>query len=185
MAACSFVARDMVGVNGVAYDGAAHKLYVSNSVTQQVTSFGVAADGSLSTAKLEWTAAGFPQLDGMVVDELGRAYAYVAGYGQGEVFRVSDGAVIAKVENPASLAFHGGDLLVVDYHLNEPTKEGGSYAVQLGVLRRALIALAPFSSTRLPRCESNSGAQACRLVPRVDSTSPARRRRSCASAFSR
>jgi sugar lactone lactonase YvrE len=127
----TIVARDMVGVNGVAYDAATHKLYVSNSVNQQVTSFDVAADGSVGAAKLEWTAPGFPQLDGMVVDELGRAY--VAGYGQGEVLRVPDGAVIAKVTNPASLAFHGGELLVVDYHLNEPTKEGGLYAVRLGV----------------------------------------------------
>jgi sugar lactone lactonase YvrE len=126
----TIVARDLLGVNGVAYDGSARKLYVSNSVDQQVTSFAVAADGTLSAPKIEWTAGGFAQLDGMVVDELGRPY--VAGYGQGAVFRLPEASVVAKVSNPASLALRGGSLLVVDYHLGEPAREGGLYAVELG-----------------------------------------------------
>jgi hypothetical protein len=66
-----------------------------------------------------------------VVDELGRAY--VAGYGQGDVMRLPEGMVVAHVANPASLAFRGSRLLVVDYHLGEPTREGGLYAIDLGV----------------------------------------------------
>ena len=98
----SVVAKNMLGVNGVAYAGAARKLYVSNSLSQEVTSFAVAADGSLSQSKLEWTAGGVAQLDGMVVDELG--HAYVTGYGQGEVLQLPAGTVVAKVANPASNA---------------------------------------------------------------------------------
>ncbi|HKP60381.1 MAG TPA: SMP-30/gluconolactonase/LRE family protein [Polyangiales bacterium] len=126
----TIAARNMLGVNGVAYDGAARKLYVSNSVSQEVTSFAVSADGALSKPSVEWTATGFEQLDGMVVDELGRAY--VAGWGGGDVHRLSDQKVVASVAKPASLAFRGGTLLVVDYHLGEPTREGGLYAVDLG-----------------------------------------------------
>jgi sugar lactone lactonase YvrE len=126
-------ARNMLGVNGVAYDGAARKLYVSNSLNQQVTSFAVGDDGALTGAKVEWTASGVAQLDGMVVDELGRAY--VAGYGRGEVLRLPEGKVVGKVANPASLAFRGGSLLVVDYHLGEPMREGGLYAVDLAACR--------------------------------------------------
>jgi sugar lactone lactonase YvrE len=99
-------------------------------VTQEVTSFSVAADGSLSKPAREWTAPGFAQLDGMVVDERGRAY--VAAYGQGAVLRLPEATLIANVANPASLAFRGGTLLVVDYHLGEPTREGGLYGVELG-----------------------------------------------------
>jgi len=43
-----------------------------------------------------------------------------------------EAALIANVANPASLALRGGTLLVVDYHLGEPAREGGLYAVQQG-----------------------------------------------------
>ena len=124
-------AQNLLGVNGIAYDGTARKLYVSNSLTQEVSSFAVAPDGTLSTATLEWSGSGLALLDGMVVDEQG--HPYVAGYQEGVVWRLPEASVVAKVKNPASLAFRGGTLFIVDYHLNEPTLEGGVYAIELGV----------------------------------------------------
>jgi hypothetical protein len=46
--------------------------------------------------------------------------------------RVPDEMLVAMVKNPSSLAFRGGSLLVVDYHLNQPTVEGGLYSAELG-----------------------------------------------------
>jgi sugar lactone lactonase YvrE len=123
------VARNLLGVNGIAYDPLSRKLYVSNSLTQEVSSFAVAADGTLGTIKKEWTGQG-TQLDGLAVDEKGSVY--VANYGQGPVLRVPDEMMVAMVKNPSSLAFRGGSLLVVDYHLNQPTVEGGLYSAELG-----------------------------------------------------
>jgi sugar lactone lactonase YvrE len=131
----TIVARDMLGVNGVAYDGAARTLYVSNSFDQRITSFTVASDGSLSEPSVEWTAPGFAQLDGLVVDELGRVY--VAGWGGGQVLRLPGAVVLAEVPHAASLAFRGGSLLIVEYHLGEATREGGLHALDLGACAAA------------------------------------------------
>lgn len=124
----SVVASNLLGVNGIAYDPDTRKLVVSNSLTQQVSSLLVAQDGSLGRPTVEWTSKETtPMLDGLAVDEQGRIY--VANYQTGSVVRLPNEEVMARVTNPASLAFRGGELLVVDYHLNEPTLEGALYSV--------------------------------------------------------
>jgi DNA-binding beta-propeller fold protein YncE len=125
------VASNQLGVNGLAFDPAARKLYATNSLTQAVVSFAVGSDGALSRRRRVWTGPLGAMLDEVEVDERGELY--VAAYGQGRVYHLPDESVIAGVASPASLAFRGGRLLIVDYHLNEPTREGGLYAADLGV----------------------------------------------------
>jgi sugar lactone lactonase YvrE len=68
------VARDLLGVNGIAYEPGSHKLYVSNSLSRKVSAYLVADDGTLGTAVVFWTAkSGF--LDGLAVDERGQVYS--------------------------------------------------------------------------------------------------------------
>lgn len=125
------VARNMLGVNGLGYDVAGRKLYATNSLNQAVVSFAVDAQGALSQRRNVWSGPLGAMLDEVEVDERGQLY--VAAYGLGRVYQLPGERVIAQVTHPASLAFRGGDLLVVDYHLNQRTVEGGLYAVNLGV----------------------------------------------------
>jgi len=68
--------------------------------------------------------------DGTAVDET--RIVYVAYWLTGKVIRLSDGQVLStQIQNPASLAFRGGALLVTDYKL-EANIEGGLYAIDLG-----------------------------------------------------
>lgn len=123
------MARDILIANGLAYDPARRTLYVASSLGMEVLSFSVAADGALSArARVATSAAAF--FDGVAVDEQGRVYA--ADYNGGRVIRLEDSLSIAELTNPASLAFRGGTLLVTDYRLNQPTLEGGLYAIALG-----------------------------------------------------
>jgi sugar lactone lactonase YvrE len=121
-------ASNLLGVNGIAYDPASRKLVVSNSLSQAVSSLLVGQDGSLASPKVEWTSRETsPMLDGVTIDEHGMIY--VANYQLGTVVRLPNQEVMAKVTNPAGLAFRGNDLLIVDYHLNEPSLEGALYNV--------------------------------------------------------
>lgn len=122
------VASNVLGVNGIAYDPTSRKLVVSNSLSQEVSSLLVAQDGSLGPPQLEWTSRETsPMLDGVTIDEHGMIY--VANYQLGTVVRLPNQDVMAKVTNPAGLAFRGSDLFIVDYHLNEPSLEGALYVV--------------------------------------------------------
>lgn len=127
------VARNMLGVNGLGFDGAARRLVASNSLSQAVVSLDVAADGTLGQPRRIWAGPFGAMLDEVEVDDRGKVY--VAAYGLGQVYRLPEAEIVARVTNPASLAFRGGRLLVVDYHLNQPTLEGGLYAVNLGACR--------------------------------------------------
>ncbi|MEY4582839.1 MAG: hypothetical protein RL701_7542 [Pseudomonadota bacterium] len=136
----SVVASNVLGVNGIAYDPGAHKLYVSNSLSSEVSAYAVGKDGALSQRTVLWTARS-GALDGLAVDEHGQVY--VANYGEGPVLRIPEAREVARVAQPASLAFRGGTLFVVDYHLAEPTVEGGLYAVELGVCGAELFVSRP------------------------------------------
>jgi hypothetical protein len=57
----------------------------------------------------------------------------VADYLGGNVVRLPEGDPVARVTNPASLAFRGGTLLITDYKVSSATLEGGLYAKDLGV----------------------------------------------------
>jgi sugar lactone lactonase YvrE len=125
------VAREVNGGNGLAYDAANAKLYAVASLAKTLFSFDVAADGTLGERALVPTPASMAFLDGVAVDE--RGAAYVTDYVGGSVIRVTDGASVATVTNPASLAFRGGTLLITDYKIGSATQAGGLYAAELGV----------------------------------------------------
>jgi sugar lactone lactonase YvrE len=125
------VARDVNGANGLAYDFANRKLYVAASLVPAVFAFSTNSDGSLGTRATVPVASSLTFPDGLAVDEMGSLY--VADYFAGTVLRAADGAAIARLTNPASLAFRGGTLLITDYRIGAPTTPGGLYAVNLGV----------------------------------------------------
>jgi sugar lactone lactonase YvrE len=125
------LARDVDGANGLAYDSAHRKLYVVGSLVPGVFAFDVATDGTLGTRTAVPIANALTFPDGVAVDETGTVY--VAYYFSGSVVRASDGANVAELSNPASLAFRGGTLLITDYKLADPTAAGGLYALGLGV----------------------------------------------------
>ncbi|MET0387025.1 MAG: SMP-30/gluconolactonase/LRE family protein, partial [Polyangiales bacterium] len=124
------VARDVALANGLAYDPAGPTLYAVASGAGLYT-YPIAADGSLGTRETVSVARAILFTDGVAVDETGEAY--VADYLGGAVVRASDGDRVARLTNPASLAFRGGTLLVSDYRVMAPEAEGGLYAVDLGV----------------------------------------------------
>lgn len=125
-------ATDVFGANGLAFDSNAKKLYVGMSTTNKTGALDVAQDGTLGEVQEIWTGPDNPGfVDGTAVDEQGAVY--VAYWLTGKVIRLSDDQVISnEVENPASLAFRGGTLLITDYKL-EADVEGGLYALDLGV----------------------------------------------------
>jgi DNA-binding beta-propeller fold protein YncE len=123
--ASTVVGRNMLGVNGLGYDAAAHRLYATNSLTSAVVSFAVDGEGALSQQRSVWSGPFGAMLDEVEVGERGQVY--VAAYGLGRVYQLPGERIIARVTNPASLAFRGGSLLVVDYHLNQRAREGGLY----------------------------------------------------------
>ncbi|MET0388768.1 MAG: SMP-30/gluconolactonase/LRE family protein [Polyangiales bacterium] len=130
-------ARNLLGVNGLAYDSAKGTLYATNSLNQALVSFDVARAGGLSSQRLRWVGPLGAQLDEVEVNADGELY--VAAYGGGAVYRVADESVVARLTHPASLAFHGDSLLITDYHLNEPTIEGGLYRLALGACGDAVM----------------------------------------------
>jgi hypothetical protein len=96
-----------------------------------VFAFAMNSDGSLGARTTVPVASSLTFPDGLAVDETGSLY--VADYSAGTVLRAADGAAIARLTNPASLAFRGSTLLITDYRLGAPTRPGGLYAVNLGV----------------------------------------------------
>ena len=135
-------ARGLLGINGIAYDPNKRRLYVSNSLTQEVVYYAVDDRCRLARRfKPYWSGNTFGAfLDGLAVDALGDVY--VASYTPGPVLHLPDGESVATLDNPASLAFRGGTLLMVDYHLNQPALEGGLFAVALGRCGADLFAAA-------------------------------------------
>jgi hypothetical protein len=124
------VARDVTLANGLAYAPSTRKLYANASGAWQLLQFDVAADGALGQRKSIDVPFMF-FMDGVAVDELGELY--VADWLGGNVIRIGTGRSVARVANPASLAFRGGTLLITDYKLGDAQQEGGLYAVDLGV----------------------------------------------------
>jgi hypothetical protein len=128
----TIAATEVVGANGLSYDPKTQKLYVGGSQENNIVSFDVAPDGSLGAPEVAWTGPD-PQgyVDGTAVDENGVVYA--AYWSTGNILRTSDNKVLTEtVANPASLAFHGGTLLITDFKMLDGS-EGGLYAIDLGV----------------------------------------------------
>jgi sugar lactone lactonase YvrE len=131
----TIAARGVNGANGLAYDALRRKLYVVGSLVPGVFAFDVAGDGSLGTRTTVPIASALTFPDGVAVDENGNVY--VSDYFAGTVIRASDGASVAKLANPASLAFRGGALLITDYKLADAAAMGGLYAADLGLCSAA------------------------------------------------
>lgn len=125
------VASDVPLANGLAFDPKARALYAVASGAGQLLKLRVGSDGELSERSRVGVSGAVLFMDGVAIDENG--VAYVADWLGGSVVRVTTGATVARVTNPASLAFRGGTLLITDYKLNAPQSEGGLYAVDLAV----------------------------------------------------
>lgn len=110
--------------NDVAGDRATRTLDVTLTLSSQVLSYPLEADGALGDKAVTWSGlVAVDAIDGVAIAE--DQDRYVAHYLQGKVRRVSDGETVASVEEPRSLAFRGGTLLV--------TTKDGLHAVELGV----------------------------------------------------
>lgn len=134
----SVVARELVGANGIAYDAKRNLLYVAVTgmvlTRDRVVAFDVGSDGTLGGMHEVWSSAELHGTDGLAIDEQGVLYR--ADQLHGAVVRMSDDRVIARVPNPASLAFRGGTLYISDFKMLGALQnggEGGVYAVDLGV----------------------------------------------------
>ena len=142
----SVVQDGLPGANGLAYDPRLKTLYVvltgmlneSGIADSSVESFPLHDDGTLGVRTTLWTSPNWLDgADGLAIDEHGVLYR--ANQLSGTVNRMSDEAVIAKVPNPASLAFRGGTLLITDFKMLGPLQgPGGVYSVSLGVCGGAL-----------------------------------------------
>lgn len=137
----SVVQAGLPGANGLAYDARSRTLYVvltglldeSGIADSSVESFPLDDDGTLGVRTTVWTSPNWLDgADGLAIDE--RGVLYRANQLSGTVSRMSDEAVVARVPNPASLAFRGGTLLISDFKLLGSLQgPGGVYAVDLGV----------------------------------------------------
>jgi sugar lactone lactonase YvrE len=137
----SVVQDELPGANGLAYDPRLQTLYVvltgmlneTGIADSSVESFPVLEDGTLGARTTLWTSPNWLDgADGLAIDEHGVLYR--ANQLSGTVSRMSDEEVVAKVPNPASLAFRGGTLLISDFKMLGPLQgPGGVYAVDLGV----------------------------------------------------
>ncbi len=137
----SVVQDGLPGANGLAYDPRLKTLYVvltglldeTGIPDSSVESFPLHDDGTLGARTTLWTSPNWLDgADGLAIDENGVLYR--ANQLSGTVNRMSDEAVIARVPNPASLAFRGGTLFISDYKLLGSLQgPGGVYAVDLGV----------------------------------------------------
>jgi sugar lactone lactonase YvrE len=139
----SVVARELLGANGIAYDAKRSLLYVAVTgmvlTRDRVVAFHVGSDGTLGRVQEVWSSAELHGTDGLAIDEQGVLYR--ADQLHGAVVRMSDDRVIARVPNPASLAFRGGTLYISDFKMLGALQnggEGGVYAVELGVCAGAL-----------------------------------------------
>ena len=129
------------GANGLAYDPRTKTLYVvltglineTGIADSSVESFPLHDDGTLGPRTTFWTSPNWLDgADGLAIDEEGVLYR--ANQLSGTVSRMSDEAVVARVPNPASVAFRGGTLLITDFKLLGALQgPGGVYAVDLGV----------------------------------------------------
>jgi hypothetical protein len=139
----SVVARDLLGANGIAYDAKRSLLYVAVTgmvlTRDRVVAFEVRSDGTLASVRDVWSSAELHGTDGLAIDEKGVLYR--ADQLHGAVVRMSDDRVVARVPNPASLAFRGGTLYISDFKMLGELQNGGVggvYAVDLGVCAGAL-----------------------------------------------
>ncbi|HEX6245124.1 MAG TPA: SMP-30/gluconolactonase/LRE family protein [Polyangiales bacterium] len=133
-----FVARDLPGANGLAYDPKRRVLYLVQTgmvlTPDRVLAIEMNADGTLGVRRQIWSSSALNGSDGLAIDENGVLYR--ADQLKGEVVRMRDEKVVAKVPNPASLAFRGGTLFISDFKMLGALQnggEGGVYAVDLGV----------------------------------------------------
>jgi sugar lactone lactonase YvrE len=137
----SVVQDGLPGANGLAYDARGKTLYVvltgllneTGIADSSVESFPLHDDGTLGARTTLWTSPNWLDgADGLAIDDQGVLYR--ANQLSGTVSRMSDEAVVARVPNPASLAFRGGTLLISDFKMLGPLQgPGGVYAVDLGV----------------------------------------------------
>jgi len=137
----SVAQSNLPGANGLAYDPRSKTLYVvltgllneTGIADSSVESFPLHEDGTLGARTTVWTSPNWLDgADGLAIDEHGVLYR--ANQLSGTVSRMSDEAVVARVPNPASLAFRGGTLLISDFKILGPLQgPGGVYAVDLGV----------------------------------------------------
>jgi sugar lactone lactonase YvrE len=137
----SVVQDKLPGANGLAYDPRLQTLYVvltgmlndTGISDSSVESFPLLEDGTLGMRTTHWKSPNWLDgADGLAIDEHGVLYR--ANQLSGTVSRMSDEAVVAKVPNPASLAFRGGTLLISDFKMLGPLQgPGGVYAVDLAV----------------------------------------------------
>jgi sugar lactone lactonase YvrE len=125
------VAEDQYWIDGIAFDPRLSKLYISNSLTLQVSSLILSEDGTLSAPKLEWSVDRGAWIEGLAVDETGSVY--VASSQTGQVLRLPGQAVVTRLNSPSGLAFRGGALLVTDYLATQLSLDGGLYQVALGL----------------------------------------------------
>jgi sugar lactone lactonase YvrE len=138
----SIVARQVAGANGLAYDHARSLLYLAQTglfgAADQVAELDMRADGTLGSPRVMWTRSQLDGVDGLALDEHGSLYR--ANQLAGTVTRMPDETIVARVPNPASLAFRGGTLFITDFKMLGPLQNGGQggvYAVDLGVCRGA------------------------------------------------
>jgi sugar lactone lactonase YvrE len=139
----SLAADELPYANGLAYDPKRRILYVSATglwfEPDQVLTFHMNDDGTLSERQVIWTSEAGEGVDGLVIDENGEVYQ--ANQIGGTITRTSDQAVVGMVPNPASLAFRGGTLFATDFKtfgVLQNGGEGGIYALDLGVCRGPL-----------------------------------------------
>lgn len=110
--------------NDVDVDRSTSRLDVSMTLNSQIVSYAFEPDGSVGGEAVAWNGAPIVDaVDGLVVAADGDRY--IAHYLQGKVTRASDGATVAQLAEPRSLAFRGGTLVV--------TAKDGLYAVDLAV----------------------------------------------------
>lgn len=120
----SVAAGGLLFPNDIKFDPTTKSLDVSFTLTTEVRTYPIRADGSLGPSEVAWTGGGaLDAIDGIARDE--NESLYVAHYLQGYVGRTTDGAHVASMKNPKSLAFRGGTLLI--------TGEEGLYAAPLGI----------------------------------------------------
>jgi hypothetical protein len=132
---------DVEGPNGLAL-GTDGRLYVAlnNSalLDDEVVSFSIGSDGTLSDRKRAWT--GPHDISGIAIDE--NNALYITFPSEGKVVRASDGATVATATHTAALTFRGSTLLYSDFNRSGSRSEkltgiisttGHLWAIDLGV----------------------------------------------------